>query len=338
MQEDSFVLSDTDPDEGSDDEYSLDGSDKYSVNTFEESEESEQEEDEEEEGTLLDMLDKPYTGRKEEATEEPTTVAGKNGIPKQHLGKERRDKKGSCGDSTTLFCSGPFEDPDSDHSSDPASVANNDSLESLARPKKYITDNLRRPCTRSIRTATPKLATDLARNEESKKQPNRKPKRPSKLNFDGWMPHRYARVSTPGTNPLKQKAYLISRRKFFEMEKELTGDKGRKLTRRDGQCLRGIKLWNFHVQNIAVGPDGSVSLLGRLDKEKEPSIWTRTVLAEAWGRERADQLLSFYLKQAGARGLPNNKRRKIQQGGNDSISKWDKEFKKLMVRVGGGEQ
>ncbi|EXM12363.1 hypothetical protein FOTG_19136 [Fusarium oxysporum f. sp. vasinfectum 25433] len=136
-------------------------------------------------------------------------------------------------------------------------------------------------------------------------------------------------------------ASLISRRSSSEIEKKLTGDKGRELRRRDGDCLRDIKLRSFHVQHIAVGARGSVSLLARLDNEKEPSIWTRTVLAEAWGRERADQLLSFYLrfymKRARARRLPN-KRRKIQQGGNGSMLNWDKEFEELKVRVEGRKQ
>ncbi|ENH66700.1 hypothetical protein FOC1_g10000842 [Fusarium oxysporum f. sp. cubense race 1] len=132
---------------------------------------------------------------------------------------------------------------------------------------------------------------------------------------------------------MPHRAYLITRDKFSKIEKELTGDKGRKLTRRDGDCLRGIELRKFQVQNIAVGRDGSVSVLGRLSNEKETSIWTRTVLTEVWGRERADQFLSLYLIDAGSRGLPNNKQRKIQQAGNDSESNWDEQFKALVAEV-----
>ncbi|KAK2122305.1 hypothetical protein NOF04DRAFT_1255213 [Fusarium oxysporum II5] len=157
---------------------------------------------------------------------------------------------------------------------------------------------------------------------------NHSPERPSKLHFDSWMPSR--------------DASLISRRRSSEIEKKLMGDKGRELRRRDGNCLREIKLRSFHVQHIVVGSRGSVRVLARLDKEREMSVWTRTALVEAWGRERADQLLSFYLrfyiKRARARRLPNNKRRKIQQGGNGSMFNWDKEFEELKVRVEGGKQ
>ncbi|KAI3570658.1 hypothetical protein IWW34DRAFT_571878, partial [Fusarium oxysporum f. sp. albedinis] len=155
------------------------------------------------------------------------------------------------------------EHPDSYHPPNPASVS-----KSLAAPKEY--DKPRRPSRRSIQTAT-----DLAQNKRSKKQPNGMPKSPSKLHFDGWMPHRYARISTiQGDNTSRPRAYLITRDKFSKIEKELTGDKGRTLERRDAKCLRGIELQKFHVQNIAVGPDGSVSLLGWLDNEREKSTWT----------------------------------------------------------------
>ncbi|EXL66674.1 hypothetical protein FOPG_17172 [Fusarium oxysporum f. sp. conglutinans race 2 54008] len=196
MKEDSFVSRDKGTGERSDDEYSLDGSVEYSVNTVEESEgsgDSEREEDEgseesgSEESGSEESEESEESGSEESGSEESeeseeedeekkgnllsdnhvldmldkpykgskaTIGAGKNEKPKRHPGERYPGTRGSRGDSTTLISSGAFQYPDSYHSPDPASVSNNRSL------------------------------------EKSTKQPNGMPKSPSKLHFDGWMPHR----------------------------------------------------------------------------------------------------------------------------------------------------
>ncbi|EGU87870.1 hypothetical protein FOXB_01610 [Fusarium oxysporum f. sp. conglutinans Fo5176] len=296
MKEDSFVSRDKGTGERSDDEYSLDGSVEYSVNTVEESEgsgDSEREEDEgseesgseesgseeseeseesgSEESGSEESEESEESGSEESGSEESeeseeedeekkgnllsdnhvldmldkpykgskaTIGAGKNEKPKRHPGERYPGTRGSRGDSTTLISSGAFQYPDSYHSPDPASVSNNRSL------------------------------------EKSTKQPNGMPKSPSKLHFDGWMPHRYARISTiQGDNTSRPRAYLITRDKFSKIEKELTGDKGRKLTRRDGDCLRGIEQRKFQVQNIAVGRDGSNGLNRGMGQGESRSVF-----------------------------------------------------------------
>jgi hypothetical protein len=91
-----------------------------------------------------------------------------------------------------------------------------------------------------------------------------------------------------------------------------------------------------NVINVAIGPDGSVSLFGWLDNEDNKSVWTRTALVEAWTKKKADKFLNFYLKLAGARPLPRSKtdkkRRKARQNDDDSDSEWFQEVKAKVKR------
>jgi hypothetical protein len=97
-----------------------------------------------------------------------------------------------------------------------------------------------------------------------------------------------------------------------------------------------VKPSDVNVINVAIGPDGSVSVYGWLDNEDNKSVWTRTALAEAWTKKKADKFLNYHLKRAGARALPRSKtdkkRRKAWQNDDDSDSEWFQEVKAKVKR------
>jgi hypothetical protein len=140
------------------------------------------------------------------------------------------------------------------------------------------------------------------------------------------MPRGYIRVCEPGNRPSSEKAYLFRGRQYPIAKAEFLAKGGKQFSSRPAADLDDIEPEDLRIKNVAIAPDKSVSFIGSLPDEPYWSLWTRSALIQAWGRNRANKFLNFHLKRAGAKALPKSltdpNRKKKKRVDDDSDSDW----------------
>ncbi|KAI3561752.1 hypothetical protein IWW34DRAFT_642675 [Fusarium oxysporum f. sp. albedinis] len=255
MQEDSFVSTDKGTGQRADDECSSDGSDEHSVNTVEEGEASE--ESDENEGSEANEASEESD--ESEESEESEGSEGSDGSDESQMTDESQttDESQKTDDSDESDETDESDGSDESQTTDETSEKKVTGKPTAGKRKNEIPKRHRSQRCRGTSRSGGDSATSISpgsfeyhdcdhSSDPASVANSHPPERLSKRHFNSWMPSR--------------DASLISRRSSSEIEKKLTGDKGRELRRRDGDCLRDIKLRSFHVQHIAVGARGSNGL------------------------------------------------------------------------------
>ncbi|KNB13711.1 hypothetical protein FOXG_14096 [Fusarium oxysporum f. sp. lycopersici 4287] len=101
------------------------------------------------------------------------------------------------------------------------------------------------------------------------------------MRIEGIMPRGDLRLYEEDS---PEKAYVVRRNELPDALKSFIS-KTKPLESRDAHSLPGIKVLDFVVKNIAVGGDGSISVLGRLRGADELFVLSKTTFNRAFDKD-----------------------------------------------------